>query len=211
MGKNYEDIGLNSRLQSFDSLAVRRKQFKPIRDFESQVETAQITRGKLGTITADLITGGTMSFNYLSGGTASLGGTLDGDGVLVVNNSGGTELFKVDSSGVFMTDVAENKQFELNASEELVTMKNLHLGGTNTSYGGQLIISDSGIEYARIDVNQGLKMGDSKPIELLGTDAPSAGTTNSCKMYVDAGGVGGKKRLMALFGSGAAQVLGTEP
>jgi len=84
--KNYEDIGLNDRLQATNSIPARKgtESFNPLTDFESQVERGVVTRGKLGTLTADLITGGTMSANYITGGTL----TLISSGVNLVVESG---------------------------------------------------------------------------------------------------------------------------
>jgi len=48
--------------------------------------------------------GDVWNFNQASGGTIALGGTANGDGVLTVSNEGGTEIVKLDKTGISVTD-----------------------------------------------------------------------------------------------------------
>ena len=103
---DHTKIGLNNRLQSINSLSVRRgtESFNPPTDFESQVERGAVTRGKMGTITADVITGGTMSASLIGGGTLNLGGTNNTSGVLSLKDEGGTEKILMDKDGMVVSD-----------------------------------------------------------------------------------------------------------
>lgn len=58
--------------------------------------------------------------------------------------------------------------------------------------------------------DNGLIMKDGNYLSIEGTHTPSApSVTNGCRLYLDTSG--GKTRLMALFESGAAQIVATEP
>lgn len=48
-------------------------------------------------------------------------------------------------------------------------------------------------------------------LELTEVSAPGAAPADACRLYVDNGGAGGKSRLMAIFQSGPAQVVASEP
>lgn len=68
-----------------------------------QIRDASITNAKIGTAAIGTANIGTLSFNEISGGTATLGGTLNGDGVLSVRNAGGTEVVRADKDGIVVT------------------------------------------------------------------------------------------------------------
>ena len=101
---DYTAIGLNDRLQSINSPLARGTTFVPVTDFESQVERGAVTRGKMGTITADVITGGTMSASLIGGGTLNLGGTNNQSGVFSLKDEGGTEKITMDKTGMTVND-----------------------------------------------------------------------------------------------------------
>lgn len=65
-----------------------------------QIQDAAITNAKIGTASIGTANIGTLSFNEISGGTARLGGTSNGDGVLNLYNSGGTQISQIDNDGV---------------------------------------------------------------------------------------------------------------
>ncbi len=105
--RDYSDIGLTPNLQSVTSLsALRKGRFMTSTNFDIDTDRATITRGKIGDLavenanmgTAVIGTAniGTLSFNEISGGTATLGGTLNGDGVLIVNNEQGVQRISLD-------------------------------------------------------------------------------------------------------------------
>lgn len=53
-----------------------------------------------GNLVADFITTGTMRANRISGGTLTLGGNGDGNGICIVNNNSGTEKVRLDKNGL---------------------------------------------------------------------------------------------------------------
>ena len=97
---DYTDLGLTSNFQSVNSLG-QNSVFVNGADFDLNQDRSIITKSKLGTGvirsvnmgTAVIGTAqiGTLSFNEISGGTAILGGTLNGNGLIIVKSqSGGT-------------------------------------------------------------------------------------------------------------------------
>jgi|SRR3990167_4437835 len=90
----------------------------------------------------------------------------------------------------------------------IVEMPSLNLG--TPGGGGRFISYESGIKTMDVNVDDGLVMGTTVPITLVGVSAPTqpAGT-NRATLYVDVSG--GKHRLMVQFDTGAAVGLGTEP
>lgn len=185
----------------------------------AKIANAAITSAKLGTAVIGTANIGTLSFNEISGGTATLGGTLNGNGVFALKAENGSIVCSMGTSGIIFQDVAGGTQMSFDGGDGLgVTISNLHLGGTYTNLGGGLDISDSGIRYSQVDVDYGLTMGTSKPIRLhgLGSGTPTMsgvalGTVNHCAIYMDAGGAGGKHRLLVKFETGNSVVLATEP
>lgn len=65
-----------------------------------QIQDASITNAKIGTAAIGTANIGTLTFNEISGGTATLGGTSNGNGLLTVNNAAGTEVVKIDNTGI---------------------------------------------------------------------------------------------------------------
>lgn len=70
-----------------------------------------------GQMIADIITTGTMLANRIKGGTLTLGGSDNGDGVCVVNDANGNEVVRLDKSGVVITsgtiDIEKPNFFEV--------------------------------------------------------------------------------------------------
>lgn len=102
--KDYSDIGLNSRMQKINSLAVRSSGFQP--DYIQDVRTDRniITTPKVqdGAITSEKV--GTISFNQAAGGTITLGGAGNGNGIIRVLNSSNVQKVTVSNSGIAVTD-----------------------------------------------------------------------------------------------------------
>jgi hypothetical protein len=69
----------------------------------AKIADAAITSAKIGTAAIGTANIGTLSFSQISGGTAALGGTTNGDGILTVSNAGGTEVVRLDNTGITMT------------------------------------------------------------------------------------------------------------
>lgn len=66
----------------------------------AQIIDASITNAKIGTAAIGTANIGTLTFNQISGGTANLGGTANGNGVLSVSRSDGTEVVRLDNTGL---------------------------------------------------------------------------------------------------------------
>lgn len=118
---DYSKVGLDPQLNSLN----RRKQNKFVSGNEfdatmdygiitatrigtavigsAQIQDAAIGNAHLGTAIIGTANIGTLSFNEITGGTATLGGTLNGNGVLTVKDSGGTSRVLLDSSGITVT------------------------------------------------------------------------------------------------------------
>lgn len=69
----------------------------------AKIKDASITNAKLGTAVIGTANIGTLSFNEISGGTATLGGTTNGNGLLSVKNAAGSEVVKLDNTGILVT------------------------------------------------------------------------------------------------------------
>lgn len=115
----YDDLGYNSRLRKktalktttttgfdFDSQnerdVIRAVHLGAAVIGEAQIQDAAITAAKIGTAAIGTANIGTLSFNQISGGTAVLGGTVNGDGVLEVNNAGGTVVVRLNNTGILI-------------------------------------------------------------------------------------------------------------
>lgn len=86
----YATIGLDSQLRAKDGIAGRPRRFTTGNQFDSQNDANIIDTPKVRTL----------EFGKLKGGTCSLGGTADGDGVLSVSEQAGTEIVRLDKAGI---------------------------------------------------------------------------------------------------------------
>lgn len=68
------------------------------------IQDASITNAKIGTAAIGTANIGTLTFNQISGGTATLGGAANGDGVVSVLGSAGSESVRLDNTGVTIND-----------------------------------------------------------------------------------------------------------
>ena len=68
------------------------------------IQDAAITNAKIGSAAINDAKIGTLSFNTINGGTATFGGTSNGEGVVSVQNSGGSEVVRLDNTGVTVTN-----------------------------------------------------------------------------------------------------------
>lgn len=69
----------------------------------SKIRNAAVGAAQIGSAAIGTAEVGTLSFNQISGGTATLGGTLDGNGLLTLLNAGGTEVVRLDNTGITIT------------------------------------------------------------------------------------------------------------
>lgn len=66
----------------------------------------QIANAYIGELSASKITSDSMSANRISGGTLTLGGNNNGNGTMIVNNSSGTEIVRINNQGVIFSQSA---------------------------------------------------------------------------------------------------------
>lgn len=95
----------------------------------------------------------------------------------------------------------------------------LAAGGTGFAFAAGIAMNATGV----VEVNDGQTRGVLRDLTLrnvvgqtgysegVSMTAPGAGAASHGRTYYDAGGAGGKMRLMAIFPSGAAQVIALEP
>lgn len=127
---DYSDIGLNSNLQSVNSIPANSVSFVNSVDFESdydrgivtnaKLQNLSITSAKIGTAVitnANIATAaigtaniGTLSFNEIHGGTGIFGGTNSGSGVVSVLNNAGSEVVRLDGTGITVRNGSINIQ-----------------------------------------------------------------------------------------------------
>lgn len=110
-----------------------------------QIQDAAISNAKIGTAAIGTANIGTLTFNEISGGTAFFGGTANGDGVVSVLNSGGTEVVRLDNTGVTVTD----GRFLLQNS------------GSTTIVDSTGIVSDTNANFELNDVSSGVEISTS--------------------------------------------------
>lgn len=196
---------LDERLNSKDSLAGRPGLIDGL-TFDSGNDRGAILSTKVRNL----------SFNQIEGGTAILGGTLNGNGVLLVKNQGGTSMFVANGSVIQMLDAGANIAFILNFLEEFIGIRKLNLGGTivGTQAGGMTVYGGTGnTVYSFLEdqanINRNVIFENDRNLLLGGTTTPTAPSGSQVKLYTDVSG--GKTRLMARFGSGTAVQVSIEP
>lgn len=106
--------------------------------------------------------------------------------------------------------------FKFDPTENLVINSTLIVGGTlaGTTAGGGwdgVLQVDDSLDATIFSVSvDGVTTKNGHYLSIEGTSTPNApNVTNGCRLYLDTSG--GKTRLMALFESGAAQVVASEP
>lgn len=101
----------------------------------AKIANAAITNAKIASAAIGTANIGTLSFNEISGGTANLGGTTNGNGVLSVKNQSGSEVVKLDNTGIVVTNGSITIQ-DVNGSNVidstgLVSTTNFQFSGTS--------------------------------------------------------------------------------
>jgi hypothetical protein len=120
-----------------------------------QLRNASISNAKMGTAVIGTAQIGTMTFNEINGGTAILGGTSNGDGVLSVKNQAGSEVVKLDNTGMTVTNgsitIQNSSGSNVIDSRGLVSTNNFLFG--NAQAGTSTTQSTTSTSF--IDVNGG--------------------------------------------------------
>jgi len=219
---------LDSFLNSTDSLASRENDSTSAYQFDARNERssvgnvmlrdASIDNAKMGTAVIGTAQIGTLSFNEITGGTARLGGTLNGNGLLQVLQQNGEHYFLANSGSIsFYGDSGTVRaEVKFDPTENFLYTRVLQVGanwGGTPSQDGQITLSDSANNEKIIMNIEGLDLRRGANLVFGGTSSPNAGTANTVVLYLDNGGSGtsGSNRLMAKFSAGTPVVVISQP
>ena len=109
-----------------------------------------------GQFVADFITAGTMSANRIQGGTLSLGGQSNGNGVLVLYDANGTEIGRFNNAGITLKEgklqSADGKVY-FDLTNNILACKTLD-GDRVTAYLGEKLDSLNDVYMGIVNTNQ---------------------------------------------------------
>lgn len=113
-----------------------------------------------GQLVADFITAGHMRFNILQGGTLTLGGNNDGNGMLILQDASGNTIVALDHNGITINNGSinlGNGVFAVTSTGKL-TATNATINGTFRSQSGQewININESVLTAGYGDVTHGI-------------------------------------------------------
>lgn len=133
------------------------------------IQDASINNAKIGTAAIGTANIGTLTFNEIAGGTAVLGGTANGNGLLQIKDASGSVIIQGDNLGHHYRDTSGGTLVEINASgfnaygsanvffkETIGTTYQGFAGASGTSF---IIASQN-------NANLNLLAGDNKTIKL---------------------------------------------
>lgn len=102
--------GFNQYFVASDSLAADNRQYEGSYEWNTKtgsnvigtrsIQDASISNAKIGTAAIGTANIGTLTFGEIAGGTATFGGTANGDGIIIVRDEGGTEVGRWDKDGI---------------------------------------------------------------------------------------------------------------
>lgn len=111
------------------------------------IQDLAIGNAKIGTAAIGTANIGTLTFNEIAGGTVTLGGTLNGSGLLIVNDEGGTQVGKWDKDGIEVKTTA----------------------GTTIIDGGGLISSANFVSASTVSLNDSRTTGSTSFVDVSDT------------------------------------------
>jgi len=168
-----------------------------------------------GVIQGGEIIGGVIQGGEIIGSNLTLGGENNGEGTMTAIRSNGDKYILIDNGALYFYGDASQTRAEVKFDplENFLYTRILQVGGNyggSPSQDGSIIVDNSlGQTLAIID-NDGVTTRNGRYLSIEGLNTPNAPTaTNGVRLYLDTSG--GKTRLMALFESGVAQVVATEP
>jgi hypothetical protein len=102
--KDYRNLGLDSKLNKQSNLAIKTDNLGRDLSFDYKTDINIVTTPKVkdGAITSEKVD--SISFNQASGGTITLGGAGNGNGILRVLNSANVQKVTISNSGVAVID-----------------------------------------------------------------------------------------------------------
>ena len=143
-----------------------------------------------GAIVADFITTGTMQANRISGGTLTLGGGGNGNGVCIVLNDAGEEVARIDSDGIQMYSGLLNigELFSVDIEGNVVANS---LTSNNAEIKGGSIDIETGYRTSKIKLN-GTNGSDKYSINITPSFLEFLWTgSNTIRTRIDAGTIEG--------------------
>ncbi len=157
---DYSSLGLNQQLQPINSpVAQNGVKFVNGLDFDSNYDRGVITGAKLGNF----------SFNAGTGGTISLGGTLNGDGYLEVKNASGSVIVVINNDGIAVTggsvSIKNSAGTTILDSTGLVSSANFVSGQGSTTAAGTLT-STSFVEVPNGSVGASIALTRSSQVQI---------------------------------------------
>lgn len=88
----------------YDRDAVTAMNLKNLSVTTAKIGSAAVGNAQLGTAVIGTAQIGTLSFNQITGGTATLGGTTNGNGLLNVKDASGSNIVTLDNSGIMVNN-----------------------------------------------------------------------------------------------------------
>lgn len=179
---DYSSLGLDQNLQPLNSPItnygtgdISGMGFDSVLDrasiTNSQIRNLSIDNAKIGTAAIGTANIGTLTFNEISGGTATLGGTANGDGVVSVQNAGGTEIVQINNQGIRVTGgsivVINSTGGTVVDTSGVVSLTNFNGANSVASFTGTIIQSfTDGTAYT--DITGGsLQIVTARPVNVL--------------------------------------------
>lgn len=168
------------------------------------------------------------SFNQGQGGTLTLGGTNNGNGILLIKNTLGGTAISGGSAGLKMYDEGGTQTVEILSTDGQIRSAFVNVWSFDPSQGAALrVYSGTSPTNPVFDIDAGsyIRLNDDTFVdgvpftienngylEIQGTvDRTNPSNSNSARLFVDDSGAGGKRQLKVIFNTGTAIVLATEP
>lgn len=157
----YQDIGLNQYFQPINTPVSSSRGAIESFGFQSGIERSTINtmsiadlavnNAKIGSASINDAKIGTLTFSVIAGGTANFGGTSNGNGVVSVKDSGGTERVRLDNSGVTVIGGSISVQNDSGSTsfdnKGVVSAQNFVTANTTASYTGTILQSIDSTSY----------------------------------------------------------------
>lgn len=164
-----------------------------------------------GALTANaLVLGGGAGATPYTGAGTSWNDTTHALSITAAGNAGAAALSVLPSSGASFTKIHDNGTVIIDADSGTGSFPlKLKYNGSDVvtfDYLGNIVITGSG---ASVNLGGGVVVVRPNAIDLFEVTAP-AGTGNTARIFAVDNGAG-KTQLKVIFGSGAAQLLATEP
>lgn len=211
-------FGLNQYLMPENSPIAKNQGQVSSYQFDYENESALISSRKIANF----------NFSQGQGGTLSLGGTNNGNGILLIKNSLGGTAVSGGSAGLKIYNDGGTQNVEILSSDGQIRSAYVNVWPFDSLQGAAFrVYSGTSPTNPVFDIDAGsyIRFGDSTFIDgqqlmienngyldIQGTvDRSNPGDANTARLFVDDSGGGGKRQLKVIFNTGTAIVLATEP